>query len=83
MSNDIDNNGTVATPPATVSSSGAKQSHVHFKMLPCWPENPGLWFTQVECVPANRNISREFTKCCLVEKALPPNSFHLVTSLFE
>jgi hypothetical protein len=57
--------------------------NTHFKLPGFWSENPGLWFAQVECILANRNVTREFNRYCLVGEALPHESLRLVADLVE
>jgi hypothetical protein len=78
-----DNNGTPAVPVVARTSAGGEQIHARFKLPAFWPENHDLWFAQVECVLANRNVTREFNKYCLVMEALPHDSLWLVADLIE
>jgi hypothetical protein len=57
--------------------------NTHFKLPGFWSENPGLWFAQVECILANRNVTRQFNRYCLVVEALPHESLRLVADLVE
>jgi hypothetical protein len=78
-----EDNEAPAAPVAAETAGGGEQSHAHFKLLAFSPENPSLWFAQVECVLANRNINREFNKYCLVVEALSHDSLRLVTVLIK
>jgi hypothetical protein len=55
----------------------------HFKLPQFWAQNPALWFSQVECIFANRNVTREFNRYCLVVEALPHESLRMVADLVE
>jgi hypothetical protein len=42
-----------------------------------------LWFAQVECILANRNVTCKFNRYYLVVEALPHESLRLVADLVE
>jgi hypothetical protein len=78
-----DNAALPAAAPAPPAATGGETSHTHFRLPTFWAENPALWFAQVECILANRNVTRQFNKYCLVVEALPHESLRLVADLIE
>jgi hypothetical protein len=76
-------NAETPMPPVVATSSNGETSNTHFKLPSFWPQNPGLWCIQVECILANRKVMREFNCYCLVVEALPHDSHHLVADLVE
>jgi hypothetical protein len=82
----MSNNKQPATPDAQnpVPGGAAQQfQQEHFKLPQFWAQNLALWFSQVECIFANRNVTREFNHYCLVVKALPNESLRIVADLVE
>jgi hypothetical protein len=81
---DNDNPGAAQTQLIAVAATSAGETgNTHFKLQGFWPENLGLWFAQVEYILANRNVTREFNRYCLVVNALPYDSLRLVAKLVE
>jgi hypothetical protein len=78
-----DNAALPEAAPAPPAATGGETSHTHFRLPTFWAENPALWFAQVECILANRNVTRQFNKYCLVVEALPHESLRLVADLVE
>jgi hypothetical protein len=78
-----DNSALPVAAPVPLAAPGGETSHTHFKLPTFWAENPALWFTQVECILANRNVTRQFNRYCLVVEALPHESLRLVADLVE
>jgi hypothetical protein len=78
-----DNSALPVAAPVPLAATGGETSHTHFKLPTFWAENPALWFTQVECILANRNVTRQFNRYCLVVEALPHESLRLVADLVE
>jgi hypothetical protein len=73
-------------PPVAAPEAGAPRgpSHQpHFKLPEFWAQNPALWFSQVECIFTNRNVTQEFNRYCLVVEALPHESLRMVADLVE
>jgi hypothetical protein len=48
---DNNNQGAAQPPPIVAATpSAGEMGNTHFKLPGFWSENPGLWFTQVECI---------------------------------
>jgi hypothetical protein len=83
---DNDNPGAAQPPIAAQPPPIAARlppGNTHIKLPGFWSENPGLWFAQVVCILANRNVTSEFNCYCLVVEALPHESLRLVADLLE
>jgi hypothetical protein len=80
---DEDNAALLVAALSPLPAAGGETSHTHFKLPTFWAENPALWFAQVECILANRNVTRQFNRYCLVVEVLPRESLRLVADLIE
>jgi hypothetical protein len=80
-----DDEQPVAPAPQNPVPGGTAQKfqQAHFKLLQFRAQNPAFWFPQVECIFANRNVTREFNRYCLVVKALTNESLQMVADLVE